>query len=100
MAVRPTLRKTLRNWNWKRRKPRRKRCSTPKRAELARSMPGRRFALRRERLVTHSGRRARGPVTTDVAEDVAAVVVAAFHVATRRREVRRFGTCLKKAQEN
>src|SRR5579863_335665 len=53
----PKAKKTAKKSNWKRRRPKPKRCSKPKPAATARSMPALKFALHRRPPVTRSARR-------------------------------------------
>ena len=53
-ALLPKAKKTAKNWNSKRRRPKPKPCSTPKPAAMAPSMPASKFALRRQLQATRS----------------------------------------------
>src|SRR5579863_1976634 len=84
-------RKTAKNWNWKRRKHRLKPCWTRKLAEMAQSMPARKFELPPRPQAIHSGRSALALATSvratkDEGEEIAdaAVVGAAASVVASR----------------
>ena len=74
------------------------RLVTPKLAALLPSIPGRRFVLRRERLVTRSGRHVRVPASTGSAAD--AVEAGAASRVARRMKFQRSAICSKKARKS